>query len=250
MSSGPALTLKSREAKGLSKANPWSLLRLATELKGWCASDSKARPWTNGVTKTWDYKERKKREGLSKESNCRGRKGEEKLEFLGTPVVGDQLEKMVQKGLLKVCVRKCQVRENQKKNLGNLRSQVSFSEGNKHNLEGYILGTILSNETLHKALEELFPKGRQERQLQSTTENLIPKANYSPSRATHKSLVSDLPNAISSLISSVNGPPHKRMLDHDSKPAFTESGIWAAMEPPEAYEQQKSLMEDRNQQAE
>lgn len=38
--------------------------------------------------------------------DCRGRKGEEKLEFLGTPRVGDQLEKMVQKGLLKVCERK------------------------------------------------------------------------------------------------------------------------------------------------
>lgn len=47
--------------------------------------------------------------------DCRGRKGEEKLEFLGTPRVGDQLEKMVQKGLLKVCERKCQMRENQKK---------------------------------------------------------------------------------------------------------------------------------------
>lgn len=46
--------------------------------------------------------------------NCRGRKSEEKLEFLGSPRVGDQLEKMVQKGLLKVCERKCQVRENQK----------------------------------------------------------------------------------------------------------------------------------------
>lgn len=51
------------------------------------------------------------------------------------------------------------------------------------------------------------------------------------------------------VFSNVNGPPHKRMLDHDSKPAVTESGIWAAMEPLEAYEQ-KSLMEDRIQQAE
>lgn len=32
----------------------------------------------------------------------------------------------------------------------------------KHNLGGYVLGTDLSNETLHKALEELFPKRRQE----------------------------------------------------------------------------------------
>lgn len=51
------------------------------------------------------------------------------------------------------------------------------------------------------------------------------------------------------LVSNVNGPPPKRMLDHDSKPAFTESGIWAAVEPPEAYELQKSLMEDINRQA-
>lgn len=47
------------------------------------------------------------------EVDCRGRKGEEKLEFLGTPRVGDQLEKIVQKGLLKVCERRWQVRENQ-----------------------------------------------------------------------------------------------------------------------------------------
>lgn len=52
------------------------------------------------------------------------------------------------------------------------------------------------------------------------------------------------------LVSNVNGPPHKRVLDHDFEPAFTESGLWAAMEPPEAYEQQKSLMEDINQQPE
>lgn len=52
------------------------------------------------------------------------------------------------------------------------------------------------------------------------------------------------------LVSNVNGPPHKRMLDHDSKHAFTQSGIWAAVEPLETYEQQKSLMEDINQQAE
>lgn len=51
------------------------------------------------------------------------------------------------------------------------------------------------------------------------------------------------------LVSNVNGPPPKRMLDHDSKPAFTESGIWAAVEPPEADELQKSLMEDINRQA-
>lgn len=51
------------------------------------------------------------------------------------------------------------------------------------------------------------------------------------------------------VLSNVNGPPHKRMFDRDSKTAVTESGIWAAVEPPEAYEQ-KSLMEDRIQQAE
>lgn len=52
------------------------------------------------------------------------------------------------------------------------------------------------------------------------------------------------------LVSNVNGPPHKGMLDHDSKTTFTESGIWAAMEPLEVYEQQKFHMEDINQQDE
>lgn len=51
------------------------------------------------------------------------------------------------------------------------------------------------------------------------------------------------------VLSNVNGPPHKRMLNHDSEPALTESGIWAAVALLEAYEQ-KSLMEDANQQAE
>lgn len=49
------------------------------------------------------------------EEDCRWRKGEEKSEFLGTPRVGDLLEKTVQRGLWKGCERREVRKEKQKR---------------------------------------------------------------------------------------------------------------------------------------